>query len=63
MDRADYKKKVEETKTASRGNKFKVSKDFRVALSALISDDEYCILEEQFLKTRWQGKRRQLISL
>eukprot|EP00957_Ditylum_brightwellii_P194404 14805610-Ditylum_brightwellii.AAC.1 len=60
IDRVDYKKRMEGTKSAGRGNKFKASKDFRVALSALVLDDKYCILEEQFLKIRWQERRRQL---
>eukprot|EP00957_Ditylum_brightwellii_P157028 11950631-Ditylum_brightwellii.AAC.1 len=46
MNQADYKKKMDGTKYAGKGSKFKESKDVRVALSALILDDEYCILEE-----------------
>eukprot|EP00957_Ditylum_brightwellii_P052021 3945879-Ditylum_brightwellii.AAC.1 len=52
IDRVDYKSKIEGAKSASGSNKFKASKDFKVALSALILDDKYCIIEEQLLKTR-----------
>eukprot|EP00957_Ditylum_brightwellii_P199783 15229729-Ditylum_brightwellii.AAC.1 len=39
MDRGDYKNKMSGTESNNRGNPFKASKDFRVALSALVLDD------------------------
>eukprot|EP00957_Ditylum_brightwellii_P212334 15367190-Ditylum_brightwellii.AAC.4 len=50
MNRKDYKKKMEATKSTCRDSKMTVSEDFKVALSVLVFDNKYCILEEQFLK-------------
>eukprot|EP00957_Ditylum_brightwellii_P091032 6930644-Ditylum_brightwellii.AAC.1 len=46
MNRADYKKKMEETKSASGKNKLKVSKGFHVALLALMLEDTYLIIDD-----------------
>eukprot|EP00957_Ditylum_brightwellii_P085910 6535923-Ditylum_brightwellii.AAC.2 len=36
------------------------SEDFKVALSALLSDEDIKSIKEQFLKTEQQGRREQL---
>ena len=48
MNKADYKRAMEEKNKAEGGEANKISNDFKVALSAIMSDADYKALESQF---------------
>ena len=48
MNKADYKKAMEKKNKADNSEANKISSDFKVALSAIMSDADYKALESQF---------------
>ena len=48
MNKADYKKAMKNKHKADDGQNSKFSNDFKVALSAIVSDEDYKALEAQF---------------
>ena len=48
MNRADYKKAMDNKRKADDSQNSKYSNDFKVALSAIVSDEDYKALEAQF---------------
>eukprot|EP00957_Ditylum_brightwellii_P005873 445793-Ditylum_brightwellii.AAC.1 len=50
MNYKAYKKMKENNESKGSEKKIKITKDFKVALSALVSEDKYKAFEENFLK-------------